>query len=108
MNGDIGLYEAWVVDPNSEFFFKGKRHVQGKRRTCIHRMIVAAFSDKSAESLARFAAYRKLKKHPNDVYVVEFPSRVEDLGQYAIPNSDLEDFKKKCGLASERKDGDDA
>ena len=108
MNGDIGLYEVWVVDPSPSFKYKGRIYSQGKARTCIHRLIVAAFSDKSAESMARFAAFQKLKKHPNEVYVSEIPGRVEAMGRYAIPKAEFEAFKKQCSVQSIRQEGEDA
>ena len=96
MNGDIALYEVRVRHPGETFTYRGRDRTNGKRLTCVHKLMIAAFSRESAESLARFHCFRKLGKHVDDVHVSEVEGRVADLGLWVFRNDIMKAFCDQC------------
>lgn len=96
MKGDINLYDVRVTHPFETFGYRGRNQENGKRNTCVHRLIVAAPSRDSAEAISRFHVYKKVGKHVDDVLVCEIPEKVHDLGMFAFKNKDMQFFKARC------------
>ncbi len=104
MNGDIALYEIRVKHPEETFMHRGRNRPNGKKSTCVHRLLVSAFSRESAESLARFHCFKKLGKHVDTVDVCEIDGRVHDLGMFAYPTKTMGYFRMNCAAQAKKEE----
>ena len=105
MTGDIGLYEVRVVSPKKEYTYRGRVQKQGGKKVLVHRLMVAAFSHDSAESLGKMFCYRMLGEHVDDVMVKHVEGRVLDLGMFALPRTIMSNFQMQADIqiADEKK-----
>lgn len=108
MKGDINLYEVRVTDPNEAFTSRGRSQQNGRRNTCVHRLIVAAPSRESAESISRFHVFKKVGKHVDDVLVCEIPEKVHDMGMFAFKNRDHGIFRMRCEADAKKEEQEEA
>jgi hypothetical protein len=108
MRGDINLYEVRVKHPQEKFGYRGKMVDNGKRSTCVHRLVVSAPSREAAEAVSRFHVYKKVGQHVDDVLVCEIPEKVHDMGMFAFKNRDMQHFKLRCEADAKREQGEEA